>query len=141
MDEKTKNILNINSVTTTKTLLDKRHEDLDITWINFIEIVKTYGFKSGYCQKFTGTGWSDKGIEEEEVIFFHEEKGLILYAESYDRKSVNSAKVYGEVKIGNKLETNQLEALICCSHCNNGNGTISFNVDVRENLRFQLDAL
>ena len=112
-----------------------------ITWIDFIEIAKAYGFKSGYCQKFTGTGWSDKGVEEEEIIFFHEEKGLILHAESFDGKSVNSAKVYGEVKIGDKLEKNQWEALNGCSHGGNGNGTMSFDVDVREGFRFHLDAL
>ena len=112
-----------------------------ITWIDFIEIAKAYGFKSGYCQKFTGTGWSDKGVEEEEIIFFHEEKGLILHAESYDGESVNSAKVYGEVKIGDKLEKNQCEALNGCSHGGNGNGTMSFDVDVREGFRFHLDAL
>lgn len=112
-----------------------------ITWIDFIEIAKAYGFKSGYCQKFTGTGWSDKGVEEEEIIFFHEEKGLILHAESFDRKSVNSATVYGEVKIGDKLEKNQWEALNGCSHGGNGNGTMFFDVDVREGFRFHLDAL
>ena len=112
-----------------------------ITWIDFIEIAKAYGFKSGYCQKFTGTGWSDKGVEEEEIIFFHEEKGFILHAESFDGRSVNSAKVYGEVKIGDKLEKNQWEALNGCSHGGNGNGTMSFDVDVREGFRFHLDAL
>ena len=112
-----------------------------ITWQKFVEIVKAYGFKSGYCQKFTGTGWSDKGVEEEEIIFFHEEKGLILHAESYDGKSVNSAKVYGEVKIGEELERNQWEALNGCSHGGNGNGTMSFDVDVRAGFRFHLDAL
>lgn len=112
-----------------------------ITCINFIEIAKAYGFKSGYCQKFTGTGWSDKGVEEEEIIFFHEEKGLILHAESFDGKSVNSAKVYGEVKIGDKLEKNQCEALDGCSYGYNGNGTMYFDVDVREGFRFHLDAL
>lgn len=113
-----------------------------ITWQTFIEIAKAYGFKRGYCQKFTGTGWSDKGVEEEEIIFFHEEKGLILHAESYDGKSVNSAIVYGEVKInGGKLERNQWDALNGCSNGSNENGTMSFEVDVREGFRFHLDAL
>lgn len=173
MNEKTKNILNIDPIANAETLLGKRHKDWDteadvmvalglammtnqikdehlksiddthfgITWIDFIVIVKAYGFKSGYCQKFTGTGWSDKGVEEEEIIFFHEEKGLILHAESFNGTSVNSAKVYGEVKIGDKLEKNQWEALNGCSHCGNGNGTMSFDVDVREGFRFHLDAL
>ena len=112
-----------------------------ITWQTFIEIAKAYGFKSGYCQKFTGIGWSDNGVEEE-IIFFHEEKGLILYAESYDGNSVNSAKVYGEVKINDgKLERKQWDALNGCSHSSNGNDTMSFNVDVREGFRFHLDTL
>ena len=54
---------------------------------------------------------------------------------------MNSAKVYGEVKIGDELERNQLEALNGCSHGGYGNGTMSFNVDVREGFRFHLDAL
>ena len=114
---------------------------LGITWIEFIEIAKAYGFKSGYCQKFTGTGWSDKGVQEDEIIFFHEEKGLILHAESFNGKSVNSAKVYGEVKIDDKLEENQREALNGCSHGSNRNGTMHFEVDVREGFRFHLDAI
>lgn len=113
----------------------------NITWVDFIEIVKAYGFKSGYRKKFAGSGWSGKEVEEEEIIFFHEEKGLILYAESYDGKSVNSAKVYGEVKIADNLEAKQLEALNGCSHGSNGNGTIYFDVDVREGFCFHLNAL
>ena len=112
-----------------------------ITWIDFIEIAKAYGFKCGYCQNFTGTGWSNKDVEEEEIIFFHEEKGLILHAESFSGKSVNSAKVYGEVKIGDKFEEKQWEALNGCSHGGNGNGTMHFEVDVREGFRFHLDAI
>ena len=113
-----------------------------ITWQDFIEIAKAYGFKCGFCQKFTGTGWSDEGIEEEEIIFFHEEKGLILHAESFDGKSVNSARVYGEVKLNDgKLERCQWDALNGCSHGGNGNGTMYFDVDVREGFRFHLDAV
>lgn len=112
------------------------------TWQEFIEIAKAYGFKCGFCHKFIGTGWSDKkGVEEEEIIFFHEEKGLILHAESFDGKSVNSAKVYGEVKINETFEENQWDALNGCSHGGNGNGTMHFDVDVREGFRFHLDAV
>lgn len=111
------------------------------TWQEFIEIAKAYGFKNGYCQKFTGNDWSDKCVEEE-IIFFHEEKGLILHAESYGGESVNSAKVYGEVKTNDgNLEKKHWEALNGCSHGGNGNGTMYFEVDVREGFRFHLDAL
>lgn len=87
-----------------KHLKDIGDTHFDITWQDFIEITRAYGFKCGFCQNFIGTGWSDeKGIEEEEIIFFHEEKGLILHAESLDGKYVNSAKVYGEIKINEAL--------------------------------------
>ncbi len=113
-----------------------------ITWQDFIEIVKAYGFKCGFHQNFTGTGLSDNGVEEEEIIFFHEEKGLILHAESFDGKFVSSAKMYGEVKLNDgKLERSQLDALNGCIYGDNGNGTMYFIVDVREGFRFHLDAV
>lgn len=146
MNEKTKNILNFDPIATTEALIDKRHEDWDIesiddphfstTWQNFIEIARAYGFKCSFCQKFMGTG-----IIEEEIIFFHEEKGLILYAESFGGKSVNSAKVYGEVKIDEILTKEQRNALHGCSYGNNGNGTMHFDVDVQEGFHFHLDAI
>ena len=109
---------------------------------DFVEIAKACGFKSGFCHKFTGTGWSDEGVEEEEIIFFHEEKGLLLYAETFGGESVNDAHVFGEVKInGEKLTRRQFDALNGCSYGGNKNGTISFEVDVREGFRFHLDAL
>lgn len=55
---------------------------------------------------------------------------------------MNSAKVYGEVKHNeDKLEENQWDALNACSYGDNGNGTMYFNVDVREGFRFYLDAM
>ena len=174
MNEKTKNILNMDTVATAEALIGKRHEEWDtktdgvlalgltmlmnkskrehlesmgdthsgITWQDFIGIVKAYGFKCGFRKKFMGTGWSDiKDVEEEEVIFFLEEKGLILYAESFGRDSINSAVVYGEVKTNDELEENQWNALTGCSYGGNRNGTMSFDVDCREGLRFHLDAI
>lgn len=80
-------------------------------------------------------------VEEEEIIFFHKEKGLILHAESYNGKSVNSAKVYGEVKTADNLTTKQLAALNDCSFGNNKNGAMHFDVDVREGFIFHLESL
>lgn len=111
-----------------------------ITWSKFIDIAKNYGFECGYSQKFAGTGYSDH-VEEEEIIFYHKEKGLILHAESFDAKSINSAKVYGEVKTTDKLTSSQLSALNGCSFGGNPNNTISFDVDVREGFVYHLEAL
>lgn len=151
MNETTKNSLNFDPIETTEALIGKRRDDCDvesvedthfgITWQDFIKIVKAYGFKCGFCQKFTGTGWSEECVEEE-IIFFHEEKGLILYAESFDGNSVNSANVYGEVKLNDgKLEKSQWDALNGCSNAGNENGTMHFHVDVRKGFHFHLDAI
>ena len=112
-----------------------------ILWVEFIEIVKSYDFKIGYCQKFTSPCCCLEGVKDEEVIFFHEEKGLILYAESYDGKYLNDATLYGEVKFGNKLEKNQCEALADCFYVIQGKNPIPFNVSVIEGFRYRLDIL
>lgn len=121
-----------------------REEDTHwgISWIDFLKIAKSYGFEKGYSQKFIGSDWIEVNISvEEEIIFFHKEKGHILHAESYGENSVNSAQVYAEVKIGKKLEENQWKALDCCSHGSNGNGTMHIRVDVRANFIFQLEKI
>ena len=110
-----------------------------ISWADFLRIVKDYGFKIGYCQKYTNS-WSSKGTEEENIIFFLEEKGLILHASSYEG-NLNTAKIYGGVKVGDKVEKQQIKALEWCSCGHNGNGTMHFDVDVREGFRYHLDAL
>lgn len=171
MNETTKNFLGFDAIATSETLLHKHHEDwssedksavlkfviatnqvknahlksigdthFGISWIEFIEILKAYGFKESYCKKFTNIDFCNYSTEEEEIIYFHEEKGLILHAESY-RKIVNKAKVYGEVKVGESLNDNQLKAMNGCSHVYNDNGTMQFSVDVREGFRFHLDAI
>ena len=114
---------------------------LGISWEDFKAIATAYGFKPGFCQTFSGTGWGENGVEEEEIIFFHEEKGLILHAESYNGKDVNSAKVYCEVKVDENREKEQWAALNGCSFGGNGNGTMEVNVDVREGFLFHLNAL
>ena len=113
-----------------------------VTWAEFLKLVKDYGFKVGYSEKFTGINqWEKKSVEEEEVIFYNEERGLILYAESYNGTSVNSAEVYAEVKIGEFITDEQREALNGCSHGVNEIGTMYVQIDVREGLRFHLEAL
>lgn len=142
MNETTKEILNLDP----KSIGDTH---FGTAWQDFIEIAREYGFKSGFCQKFTGIGPSDQGCteytEEEEIIFFHEEKGLILYVESlFNRNFVNNATVYGEVKIDETLTRKQRDALSPLSGCScsdNGNGTMSFNVNLQTGFHSHLDAI
>ena len=114
-----------------------------IKWKKFIEIAKREGFRCGICQKFTRKEWwYEEAVEEEEIIFFHEEKGVILHAESLDGDGVNFAEIFGEVKINGGLTEKQRDALKYCPHgFDNGNGTMYFNVDVREGFCFCLDTI
>lgn len=108
------------------------------TWQEFIEIAEAYGFKCGLRQNFTGN--ARQGGIEEEIIFFHEEKGLILYAHSYDQTCVNDAMVYGEVRIKEEeLSAKQLHALY--RPYVNENNTCSFSVQVVYGLFSHLDAI
>ena len=110
------------------------------TWKEFIDIAITYGFNCGFCQKFVGS-LSDKSFEEEEIIFFHQEKGLILHAESFEGSRVNRAEVYGEVLMDEE-NSYLLESLIGCNqYIENANGTISFSVDVRYGIYSQIDTI
>ena len=114
-------------------------------WVDFIEIAKAYGFKSSYYNKFMNRYCED--FEEEEIIFFHEEKGLILYAESFtykndSQKSVNRAHVYGEIKCSfNTLLENPHRILRQCNTGSTPYGTIYIDVDVYEGLRCKLDGI
>ena len=50
---------------------------LGITWIDFVEIAKAYGFKSGYCQKFTGIEWmceQRKSLRKSKIEKFFQQK-------------------------------------------------------------------
>ncbi len=128
-----------------KHLEEQGDTHFSISWIKFIEIAKSLGFENGLTKAFVGTSsWEDTKRDEEEIIFFHKEKGLILHAVSFTcggERSVNSAKVYGEIKIGENLSDNQWNALHGCSHGGTGHGTMEFNVDVREGFRHHINAI
>lgn len=108
------------------------------TWQEFIEIAKAYGFKCGLCQKFTGDA-REGGVEEEEVILFHEEKGLILYATSYDKTMLNDAYVYGEVKMTKEKDYENLHILFRPNV--NENSTCSFSIQVIYGLCYRLELI
>ena len=116
-----------------------------ITWEDFIQIAKGLGFENALTLPFIGTSsYEDAKRDEEEIIFFHKEKGLILHAVSFtlcEERSVNSAKVYGEIKIGEKLSDAQWNALHGCSHGGTGHGTMTFDVDVREGFCHHINAI
>lgn len=117
---------------------------LNGTWVNIVKTAKAYGFKYGFCREFIGLTWvSYKKVEEKEAILYQEEKGLILYASSYDTNFVDVAHIYGEIKCNLKeLDEKQLDALDnCTSYVDNKNGTVNIIVDAKEGLIPSLEAL
>lgn len=112
---------------------EKAKDGFETLWREFLKIAKLCGFKYGYSKKFMG-----RHVEEEEVILFHESKGLILYAETYRGKWLNNAEVYGEVKnANNTFNENQLKALKCFDFQNNY-GTRFFCMNVSKYCKYYL---
>lgn len=170
MTETTKNLLNLDPICEAEELIGKRCENwehdesvaalglfmlankykeehlksigdtyFDIPFNDFITIIKEYGFECGYYHDFKDDGKK----QQEEVIYFHKDKGLILYANSCFDKIINDAKVYGEVEIDWKNHDRHkfVEAMYHCSHGDNGNGTMYFNLDGREGLISNLEVI
>lgn len=108
-------------------------------WQEFLCIATSYGFKKGMLQKFEGILGEEK-FDEEEIIFFLEEKGLILHAESFEGK-LGSATVYGEILAHNREDLDVLECQIGTENLLDNGDTISFSLDVRYGIYSQLDAI
>ena len=98
------------------------------TWTELIEWAKKEGFKVGYNNNFKG--FFDK--KEEEVIMYNEEKGLILYAESFDG-NVNHASIYGEITYDEDYEKSFPLGFLS-SFCYEDEKTIVFELDYRRGL-------
>ena len=163
----TREILNLDPISTVESFIGKNHKDWDweaegkeafafsmewnaykrnhlkrvkdtyfgISWGEFKGILDEEGFVCGYRKEFHG-----REHIEEEVIYFHEAKGLIVFADSYRGKSINSAHLYGEV-YSKELTGDQWTVLQGFSMSSNGDGTISFSLDMREGFRNRLNDL
>jgi hypothetical protein len=123
-----------------------------ISWDDFISLIESYGFKKGLRYNFDHR--NGESIEEA-VLYYHPEKGLVIWATSYFN-GLNGGTMYGQVKSREKVEyetvidkwgerqvmkmTDKLEeaykSLNKCSHgsfCDIETG-LDFHYDVREAL-------
>ncbi len=100
------------------------------SWKEFEKIITKYGFKLGFEEEYYGE-WFGERIKDKIVLYYHEEKGLLLFAESYmNGSSVNQLKVFGELKLLNpEMTKNQQYALYHCSSSNVNEKSISFEID------------
>lgn len=70
----------------------------NMSWNEFKRKLESYGFVLGLKYDIT----HDDDIDEV-VIYYHKEKGLIVFADSYfNKKDVNGGHLYGEIKANSK---------------------------------------
>lgn len=71
------------------------------TWNEFINIIKSYGFKEAlhYDYEYKGT------TTEQALLYYHPTKGLIIWATSYfNGTSLNSGTLHGQVRYPETIE-------------------------------------
>lgn len=134
-----------------------------MSWNEFIEIIQSYGFKEGHKYDFEH---SNGEYIDEAALYYHPEKGLVIWATSYfNKSSVNGGTLYGQLTTNEKVEyvieknemfnteykrlkmTDSLQksmnSLNNCSHgafINIEQG-IEFSLDVREGLINKIEAI
>lgn len=100
------------------------------TWKEFEKLITKYGFKLGFEEVFYGK-WFNEKTKDKIVLYYHEEKGLLLFAESYmNRNLVNQIKLFGELNFSdNELTQVQQYILYHCSFFKVNKNSISFKID------------
>lgn len=114
----------------------------ETTWKEFIKKIEKEGFVEDYNYSYKNVRF-DQVIEDEIVIYYHEEKGLVLFAESYlNKNKINQIQVYGEIKvIESELTKEQMYALYHCEDREILKSTIMFNTDKKVGLLRDLDII
>lgn len=107
-----------------------------------VELLLNYGFKQGYKENIRGDS-SSKELSEELMIFYHEGKGLILYVETGNNKSViKQSEVYGEINaIFEELNYEQIQALGLVTFYDPNDVTISFSISIFVDILLTLEIL
>jgi len=119
-------------------------------WLDFKSMIKKYGFKKGLSYKFINISYHTK-YKEEAILYYHKEKGLILWATSFFGTSLNGGTVYGQVKINEENESDVGKALDC-SHDSFGyydketrsstlKDAVYFDIDVRDGMISKLNII
>lgn len=120
-------------------LMELGDTHFDMFWDEFISIIKTYGFQEGLRYDIQ----HDDTYVDEAILYYHKEKGLIIWATSYlNKKVVNGGKLYGEIQVKADIEPSNAYlqtlsyALSRCSHAplNEIQMGVHFSYDIREGL-------
>lgn len=102
-----------------------------ISWETFLQKICAMGFKCGFRKHFVGHGVKKANLfDEEEVILFLEDKGILIYAETFGGKNMGRAVVYGEIR--GKLKEKK-DITVYFKKMQTGENSISFSMRVSKN--------
>lgn len=112
-----------------------------ISWKECTKIILENGFEVGYKEDYAVKGLD--GTVDEIILYYHKEKGLILFAESYRNKNfVDKLKLYGELNTATvDFTTEQKYATYYCSTTTENESTTSFYFNTKECLFEKLNKL
>ena len=110
-----------------------------MVWDNFHKKVQTYGFVLGYSNEFRGN-YEDP---EMEVLYYLEDKGLIVHAYTQGGFIIEKAQLYGEIcDVSQDYDISQHIGLESCWHLYHPkNNTIEFSIDVDQGLGFKSNTI
>ena len=113
-----------------------------ISWESFVKIILDYGFLIGYAENIRGDKIHEEA-NEEIVICYHKEKGLVLFAESENSKAfLSELKIYGEIKSKHEDLTEQQKCVLdCVTFYDPNGGTILFSIDTKKAVLRCLDEI
>jgi hypothetical protein len=113
-----------------------------MSWNEFKKLIQQHGFINAYSYKLDYKGWSNP-TKEEVIIYYHQKKGLIIYAESFNNKTtVNGGKLYGEIKANNTESEKVIWKWLSTGGCIDADNMIyDTSHDVREGLFSKLNEL
>ena len=109
-----------------------------MSWSEFKNLIKEHGFIKGLEYDLMHEDYTD-----EVIIYYHPQKGLIIYAESYwGKESINGGKLYGEIQSNSKEDCNIIWRWLSSGGCIDADNMIySTSHDVREGLFSKLGTL
>lgn len=114
-----------------------------MTWNEFKSLIKEKGFIKGYSYEIDYNGYSEP-TQEEMCIYYNPEKGLVIWAESFNNKtSINGGTLYGEIQAYEGEENRRtIFRWLSTGGCRDiEKGIYTTSHDIREGLFSKLDTL
>ncbi len=113
-----------------------------MTWDEFKDLIIRKGFVPALEYDINYNKWDEPTIEEA-ILYYYFQKGLIIWATSFNNKtSVNGGNLYGEIQANNKEDEKTIWKWISTGGCiDTENNIWKTSHDVREGLFSKLDTL